>query len=90
MLVPELFCTNKDVVADDEPLPFTNSLVVGEVVPIPTFPELDINNRLLDPEVILNDPVPKLTEAETDPVAIKNPPPPPPEPPFKAKDAVKA
>jgi hypothetical protein len=40
------------------------------VVPIPTFPELETNTKLEDPEVIVNDPVSKLTEADTDPVAI--------------------
>jgi histidinol-phosphate/aromatic aminotransferase/cobyric acid decarboxylase-like protein len=42
----------------------------GVVVPIPTFPELEINTKLEDPEVIVKEPVPKLTEADTDPVAI--------------------
>ena len=55
----------------------------GVVVPIPTLPELEINNKFVDPEVIVNDPVPVETEAVTDPVDIYDPPPPP-EPPFKA------
>jgi hypothetical protein len=44
--------------------------------------------NVLEPEVIVNDPVPKDTDAEILPVAIKFPP--PPLPPFKAYDAVKA
>jgi hypothetical protein len=43
---------------------------IGDVVPIPIVPELETNNKLVDPELIVNDPVPKETDADTDPVAI--------------------
>ncbi len=43
---------------------------MGVVVPIPTFPELDTNINVLEPEVTVNDPVPKDTDADILPVAI--------------------
>ena len=42
----------------------------GVLVPIPTFPELDINMNVLEPDVTVNDPVPVDTEAVTAPLAI--------------------
>ncbi len=39
-------------------------------MPIPIFPELETNNKLVDPELTVNDPVPVETEADIDPVAI--------------------
>ena len=51
--VPALFCTNKDVVADVEPLPFTCSRAVGDSSPIPMFWELVIVIAI-DAEPVLN------------------------------------
>jgi hypothetical protein len=42
----------------------------GVVVPNPTFPELDTNMNVLEPEVTVNDPGPVDTEADTLPTAI--------------------
>ena len=49
-----------------------SKVFVGVVVPIPIFPELDTKKKLEEPETILNDPVPNPTEADTDPVAIRD------------------
>ena len=50
--------------------PFTSNKDDGVVVPIPTFPDLETNNKLVDPETTVNEPVPVDTEADTMPVAI--------------------
>jgi hypothetical protein len=44
--------------------------VVGVFVPIPTFPELDTNTNVLEPDDTVNDPVPVDTDADTLPVEI--------------------
>ena len=51
-------------------LPTTLSFERGVVVPIPTFPELEMDINVLEPEVIVNDPVPRDTEADILPVEI--------------------
>ena len=51
-------------------VPFTSKAVLGVLVPIPMLPELETNNKFVEPEITVNEPVPEETEAVTDPVAI--------------------
>ena len=51
-------------------VPTVCKVYAGVEVPIPMLPDLEINNKFVDHEVMLKDPVPNPTEADTDPVAM--------------------